>query len=63
MSEYVNLFFSGTKMIFDNNSISIKRNKTLIANKELRITKAKMKKGVLQRSVERVSNIKVEALS
>ena len=63
MSEYVNLFFTGTRMMFGNESASIKRKKTISTTKELRIAKAKMKKSVLERSMDRITEIKVEALS
>tara|TARA_R110001606_G_scaffold2504_5_gene10994 strand:+ start:8243 stop:8434 length:192 start_codon:yes stop_codon:yes gene_type:complete len=63
MSEYVNLFFTGIRMMFGNVSETIECKKTITTMKELRLAKAKMKKSVLQRSMDRITEIKREALN
>lgn len=63
MSEYVKLFIDGTKMIFDSGSSHIERDKPLVVSRELRIRKSKIKKSVLQRSIDRVISIKSQALA
>ncbi len=63
MSEYFKMFIDGTQMIFNRNTISIKRNKTLNVKKELRISKANMRKSAMQRSMDRLNKIKIEALA
>ena len=63
MSEYFKMFIEGTSIMTNVDSIKIKRKKNLIVKNELRITKAKMGKSVLQRSSDRIRNIKMEALS
>jgi hypothetical protein len=63
MSEYFKMFIEGTSIMTNVDSIKIKRKKNLIVKNELRIAKAKMGKSVLQRSSDRIRNIKMEALS
>jgi hypothetical protein len=63
MSEVIRMFFSGTKMIFNSDSVEIQRNKTVDVKKELRIAKVARKKTTMERTVDRIQKIKSEALS
>ncbi len=62
MSDIILMLFNGTEIMFNPNKEYIKRKKTLVAKRELRIAKARMKHTIIERSTNRIRHIATEAL-
>ena len=63
MSEYIKYILRGTDILFGDEKIEIKRNKSLDSKKELRISKAIRKSSMIERSSNRIKKAAAEALS
>lgn len=62
MSEYFNKVSLGLHILFGNEEINVKRNKSADTKKELRMAKTIRKTSVIQRSANRIQKIAREAI-
>ena len=64
MPNFVKQIMEGTHILFgDSKKHKLKRNKQINTSKELRIAKARMRQGSMNRSISRIKDIKEAALN